>query len=106
MVEHAGVEVDSDELRRAGNRLLEASDTVLRAATAELCSRTDSWGSAAAHEAGDRFAARFGHLLRTLADELDDAGHQLRLSAEGYDHVDMDVSGRLTAMTRDPGLAP
>ncbi|WP_448630978.1 hypothetical protein [Cellulomonas soli] len=104
MVEPAGMEVDSDELRHAGNRLLEASDAVLRASSGRLCSGADSWGSGQAGLAGGQFAARFAHVTRSLADELDDAGHQLRLSAEGYDYVDADVATRLTGIARDLGL--
>lgn len=106
VVEHAGVEVDSDELRHAGNRLLEISDTVLRAGSTDLCVRTDTWGSVVARAAGGRFAGRFGYLLRTLAEELEDAGHQLRLSAEGYDYVDMDVAGRLAGGADDLAFLP
>lgn len=88
--------VETDELRSAGNRLLEQSDVLGQARSAAMCASTAEWGSPAAAAAGTRFADRFKHLIGALSDEVDAAGHELRLSAEGYDYVDAAVAQELT----------
>lgn len=88
--------VETDELRSAGNRLLEQSDVLGQARSAAMCSSASEWGSAAAADAGVRFADRFKHLLGALSDEVDAAGHELRLSAEGYDYVDAAVAQEMS----------
>lgn len=89
--------VETDELRSAGNRLLEQADVLGQAQSAAMCASTSEWGSADAAAAGTRFADRFTHLLGALSDEVDAAGHELRLSAEGYDWVDATVAQTMTS---------
>ncbi|NYI59026.1 hypothetical protein [Cellulomonas soli] len=98
MVEHAGVEVDSDELRYAGNRLLEVSDTVLRAGTTDLCVRTDRWGSAAAR------AWRAEDGCMSVTSEYDGAlvGDLLSWAADDWTDAAGVVSVALGSGSRDP----
>lgn len=93
--------VETEELRVAGNRLLELAASVAAARTTGMCHQTAVWGSPDASSAGQRFADRFGYLLGSFSDELDSAGHALRLSAEGYDYIDAHVAQSL-ATTDQP----
>ena len=92
---YTALRVESTELRHAANRLLEISDTVQRTGQAAMCDRADRWGSATAAAAGDRFAGRFSYLLSSLSREVEDAGYNLRGSADVYDEVDLNTAQRL-----------
>ncbi|NTW42775.1 MAG: hypothetical protein HGA44_23400, partial [Cellulomonadaceae bacterium] len=70
-------------------------DTVQRTGQAAVCERTGQWGSTTAGAAGDRFASRFSYLLASLSSEVEDAGYNLRGSADVYDEVDQNSAQRL-----------
>ena len=96
----AALLVETDELRAAGNHLLSLAGAVAAVRDAGMCHNTAQWGTSEAGAAGSRFADRFGYLLGSLSEEVDSAGHALRLSAEGYDYVDSHVAQALAATDR------
>ncbi|AEE46692.1 hypothetical protein [Cellulomonas fimi] len=90
--------VDQEELRSAGNRLLELGDRLGDEASRVVAARAPQWGPTALADAGGRFQDRFAHLVRGLSREFDAAGHELRLHAEGYDWTDADIAMRMRTL--------
>ncbi len=92
--------VNQDEIRLAGNVLLGLVDDVHTARAAGSRLDVDLWGGE--HQvatAAAQFRDRLDHLLKGgIARELDDAGHELRLTAEGYDWADEIVRMRLESL--------
>lgn len=90
--------VDQEELRSAGNRLLELGDRLADEASRDVAAHASAWGPAPLADAGTRFRDRFAHLVRGLSREFDAAGHELRLHAEGYDWTDADIAMRMRTL--------
>lgn len=102
-----GLAVDYEELRAAARAAFTVADELAAIGHAAPLPGRDAyaWGLAAA---ADRFSARFGHLVRGLGRNADDAGEVLRVAAEAYEAEDLrapDAFGRLGEALGDPGVA-
>ncbi len=82
------LEVDYAELRAAARAAFAIADelTAIGRAAPLAGREAYAWGLAAP---SGRFAARYGHLVRGLGRNADDAGEVLRAAAEAYEADDM-----------------
>lgn len=90
-------EVDTQDLRAAGNALLAVGDDVGASSRAGLLLGQADYGDVEARAAARPFADRFTYLVEGLAREIEEAAHVLRGSAFGYQEVDAQVA---TALAR------
>lgn len=88
-------EVDTEDLRAAGNALLAVSDDVGASSRAGLLLGQAGYGDVEARAAARQFADRVTYLVEGLACEVEDAGHVLRGAASGYEEVDAQVATAL-----------
>ncbi|HEY0216589.1 MAG TPA: hypothetical protein VGC57_09375 [Cellulomonas sp.] len=95
MTEHGLFEVDTDDLRRAGNALLRVADLVERASRRPSVPGRAGWAAAPLTAAAGRFEARYAHLLDGLAAEVDRSGEELKGTAFAYDEADAIAERRM-----------
>ncbi|GEN80500.1 hypothetical protein [Actinotalea fermentans] len=77
------LEVDFEELRAAARAAFAVADDLSAIGNAEPLAARDAYEWSLAPSTG-RFAARFGHFVRELGRNADDAGEVLRIAAEAY----------------------
>lgn len=94
-------EVDTDDLRVAGNALLAVSDDVGASSRAGLLLGLAAYGDVKARAAARPFADRLSYLVEGLSREIEDAGHVLRGAASGYEEVDANVAMSLNGKHDD-----
>ncbi|BFU47027.1 hypothetical protein [Krasilnikovia sp. MM14-A1004] len=95
----ADLEVDPDEVRRAARELSATGARVAAGAQPPPAVTVPRWDTsgAAADLAGD--ARRFASALAT---GLDATGHDLLITADGYDDADARAAARLSRATASP----
>lgn len=82
------LEVDYAELRAAARAAFAVADDLTAIGRAAPLAGGDAYGWGLAAPAW-RFSARYGHYVRSLGRNADDAGEVLRIAAEAYERDDV-----------------
>jgi hypothetical protein len=89
----AGYSVDIDSLRSTANLVLGVADRVESASERRPMQASEDYGYSLP-AAASTWTDRFTYLLHGLADEIENAGYQLRGTADAYSEVDVVVEAR------------